>query len=115
MTEQSNNGVSELLRANLHEVFRERDLDARRAAIERTYAEDVRFIDAEAEVVGRDAATERVHRLVDELPVQLAEHAPRRADQVLRARLTHLLERLFRLPPDFQGDAAVMSAGDVPR
>lgn len=68
MTEQSNNGVSELLRANLHEVFLERDPDARRAAIERTYAEDVRFIDAEAKVVGRDAASERVHRLVGGLP-----------------------------------------------
>lgn len=56
------------MHANLHEVFLERDPDARRAAIERTYAEDVRFIDAEAEVVGRDALSERVHQLVDGLP-----------------------------------------------
>jgi len=34
-----------LLIANLHEVFSERDPEARRAAIERTYAEDVKFID----------------------------------------------------------------------
>jgi hypothetical protein len=63
VTGQSNTGVSELLRANLHEVFLERDPDARRAAIERTYAEDVRFIDAEAEAVGRDAIGERVASL----------------------------------------------------
>ena len=68
MTRQSNSGVGELLHANLHEVFLEQDPDARRAAIERTYAEDVRFIDAEAEVVGRDAVSERVHQLVDGLP-----------------------------------------------
>jgi hypothetical protein len=59
-----------LLHANLHEVFLERDPDARRAAIERTYAEDVRFIDAEAEVVGRDAVSERVHQLVDGHPAE---------------------------------------------
>ena len=33
--------------------------------------------------------------LVDELLLQLAQHAPRRADQILRASLAHLLERRF--------------------
>jgi hypothetical protein len=35
----------ELLYANLHEVFSERNPDDRWAAIERTYAEDVKFVD----------------------------------------------------------------------
>lgn len=49
--------AKELLYINLHEVFGERDPDARRAAIERAYAEDVRFIDPEGEVVGRKRST----------------------------------------------------------
>lgn len=78
MTAQSSRRVSELLRANLHEVFLEPNPEARRAAIDRTYAEDVKFIDAEAEVVGRDAASERVKRLVDGLPAEfvLEEDGP---------------------------------------
>lgn len=78
MTGQSSNGVSELLRANLHEVFLERDPDTCRAAIERRYAEDVTFIDADAEVVGRDAASERVSQLVDGRPAEfvLEEDGP---------------------------------------
>ena len=78
MTGQSSNAVRELLHANLHEVFTERDPNTRRAAIERTYAEDVRFIDAEAEVVGREAVNERVHQLVDGVPAEfvLEEDGP---------------------------------------
>jgi hypothetical protein len=49
--------AKELLHSNLHEVFSERDPDERRAAIERTYAEDVKFIDPEGEVVGRRSTT----------------------------------------------------------
>src|ERR1700746_3415414 len=45
--------VKELLHSNLHEVFSERDPERRRAAIERTYTEDVTFIDPEGAFVGR--------------------------------------------------------------
>ena len=44
-----------LMSANLLEVFNERDGTRRRAAIERTYAPDVRWTDAEGVVTGRDA------------------------------------------------------------
>lgn len=47
--------IEHLMHANLLEVFNERDETRRRAAIERTYAADVRWIDAEGETVGRDA------------------------------------------------------------
>jgi hypothetical protein len=48
--------AAELLYMNLHEVFSERDPEKRWAAIERTYAEDVRFIDPDGEVVGPQSA-----------------------------------------------------------
>jgi hypothetical protein len=44
-----------LLHATLLEVFAEPDPDRRRAAIERVYAEDVVFTDAEGSVTGREA------------------------------------------------------------
>lgn len=47
--------ISELLSANLHDVFGNRDAAARREAIERTYTEDVVFTDPEGEVRGWDA------------------------------------------------------------
>jgi len=67
-----------LLHANLHEVFSERDPDARWAAIERTYAEDVRFIDPDAEVVGRKALNDRAQELLDRAPADfvLEEDGP---------------------------------------
>ena len=46
--------AKELLYSNLHEVFSERDSGKRRTAIERTYSEDVRFIDPEGEVDGKE-------------------------------------------------------------
>jgi hypothetical protein len=55
----------ELLHSNLHEVFSERDLERRRAAIERTYTEDVRFIDPEGEFVGWQALSDQVQKLLD--------------------------------------------------
>ena len=58
--------AKELLHSNLHEVFSERDPDERRAAIERTYAEDVKFIDPEGEVVGRQALNDRAQKLLDD-------------------------------------------------
>jgi SnoaL-like domain len=71
-----------LLYANLHEVFSERDPDARRAAIERTYAEDVKFIDPEGELVGRQALNDRAQQLLDDAPADfvLEEDGPRYVD-----------------------------------
>ena len=60
--------AKELLYSNLHEVFSERDLGKRRAAIERTYSEDVRFIDPEGEVVGRQALNQRAQKILDDAP-----------------------------------------------
>ena len=51
--------ANELLRIN-HEVTSERDPETRRAAIERAYVEDLRFIDSAGEVVGRQAFSDRV-------------------------------------------------------
>ena len=55
--------AKELLYSNLHEVFSERDPERRRAVIERTYVEDVTFIDPEGEVVGRQALSDRAQKL----------------------------------------------------
>ena len=44
--------ANELLRVQ-HEVTSERDPEKRRAAIDQAYVEDLRFLDAEAEVMGR--------------------------------------------------------------
>lgn len=71
--------AKELLYINLHEVFAERDPDARRAAIERAYAEDVRFIDPEGEVVGREALNNSAQKLLDGAPAEFVfeEDGPR--------------------------------------
>ncbi|GAA1642804.1 nuclear transport factor 2 family protein [Georgenia ruanii] len=60
--------VMELLHSNLHEVFAERDPERRRAAIERTYTDDVTFIDPEGEFVGRQALSDRAQELLDGAP-----------------------------------------------
>jgi len=60
--------VKELLHSNLHEVFSERDPERRRAAIGRTYTEDVRFIDPEGEFVGWQALSDQAQKLLDGLP-----------------------------------------------
>jgi SnoaL-like domain len=60
--------AADLLYMNLHEVFSERDPEKRRAAIERTYTEDVKFIDPEAEVIGREALNDRAQKLLDDAP-----------------------------------------------
>ena len=57
----------ELLYMN-REVFSERDPEKRREAIERTYAEDVRFIDPDDEVVGRQALNDRAQKILDDAP-----------------------------------------------
>jgi hypothetical protein len=60
--------ANELLHSNLHEVFSERDPEHRRAAIERTYSEDVTFIDPEAKFVGRQALNDQAQKLLDGFP-----------------------------------------------
>src|SRR6266576_3284011 len=59
--------ADELLYLN-REVFSERDPEKRRAAIERTYAENVRFIDPDGEVVGRQALNDRAQKILDDAP-----------------------------------------------
>jgi len=59
--------AKELLHSNLHEVFSERDPERRRAAIARTYTEDVRFIDPAGEFVGRQALSDQAQKLLDGL------------------------------------------------
>ena len=59
--------AAELLHMNL-QVFSERDPEKRRAAIERTYAEDVRFIDPDGESVGREAINDRAQKILDDAP-----------------------------------------------
>ena len=59
--------AAELLQMN-RDVFSERDPEKRRAAIERTYAEEVRFIDPEGEVVGREALNDRAQKILDDAP-----------------------------------------------
>jgi SnoaL-like domain len=59
--------ANELLHSNLHEVFSERDRERRWAAIERTYTEDVRFIDPDAEFVGWQALSDQAQKLLDGL------------------------------------------------
>jgi hypothetical protein len=57
--------AKELLHSNLHEVFCEQDPERRRAAIERTYTEDVTFIDPGGEFVGRQALSDQAQKLLD--------------------------------------------------
>ncbi len=47
--------IETLMLANLLEVFNERDEAKRRAAIDRTYVQDIRWTDAEGVTTGRDA------------------------------------------------------------
>jgi SnoaL-like domain len=58
---------AELLHMNL-QVFSERDPEKRRAAIARTYLEDVRFIDPNGESVGREALNDRAQKILDDAP-----------------------------------------------
>jgi hypothetical protein len=47
--------ISELMHANLVEVFNERDSARRRATIEHVYADDIRWTDDDGVTTGRDA------------------------------------------------------------
>jgi SnoaL-like domain len=69
----------ELLHSNLHKVFSERDPARRRAAIEQTYTEDVKFIDPEGEFVGWKALSDQAQKLVDRgvAGVEFEEDGPR--------------------------------------
>jgi SnoaL-like domain len=71
--------LQELLDANLHKVFSERNAQDRWAAIERTYADDVKFVDPEGEVVGRRALEESVQKLLEGVPAEFVfeEDGPR--------------------------------------
>ncbi|MCD2194951.1 nuclear transport factor 2 family protein [Actinomycetospora endophytica] len=60
--------IPDLMHANLLEVFGERDRDRRRAAIARTYTEDVVMHDPEGVVTGRDALDAKVQTLLDGAP-----------------------------------------------
>ncbi|GAA1841111.1 nuclear transport factor 2 family protein [Asanoa iriomotensis] len=57
--------TEELLQSNLHEVFSEEDPGRRWAAIERTYTEDVTFIDPDGRFVGWQALNDQAQRLLD--------------------------------------------------
>lgn len=58
----------ELLDANLHRVFGNRDARSRREAIDATYAEDVTFSDPEGTVTGRDALEAKAAFIIDAAP-----------------------------------------------
>ncbi|WP_382310123.1 nuclear transport factor 2 family protein [Herbiconiux sp. UC225_62] len=60
--------IAELLSANLHQVFGNRDATSRRAAIDATYTEDVAFTDPEETVTGRDALEAKAAGLIDGAP-----------------------------------------------
>src|SRR5260370_24814131 len=59
--------ANELLRIQ-HEVTAERDPERRLAAIERAYVEDLKFLDSEADVVGRQAFSDRLQKILDDAP-----------------------------------------------
>jgi hypothetical protein len=60
--------VNDLLHANLHEVFAQRDAAERRAAIDRTYTDDVVFTDPEGTVTGKDAVDAKAAGLLAGAP-----------------------------------------------
>ena len=59
--------ADELLYMN-REVFSERDPEKRRAAIDQAYVEDLRFLDSEADVMGREAFSDRLQQILDGAP-----------------------------------------------
>ncbi|MFJ9348402.1 nuclear transport factor 2 family protein [Streptomyces sp. NPDC101237] len=64
--------VTELLAANLNDVFGNRDPESRRAAIERIYTEDVVFTDPEGVSTGWDALEDKARALLDKVPSDFA-------------------------------------------
>jgi len=69
--------IQDLMQANLLAVFNERDESKRRAAIDRTYAADVRWTDAEGVSTGRDALDAKCVALQQQLgPLQFEAAGP---------------------------------------
>jgi hypothetical protein len=70
--------IAELLTADLHRVFGNRDAVSRRAAVEETYAADVVFSDPDETLVGRDALEEKAAALLAGAPAdaEFAEDGP---------------------------------------
>jgi hypothetical protein len=60
--------IAELMKANLEEVFNERDPERRRAVIARTYAPGVEFSDPEETLTGHEALDAKAQKLLDEAP-----------------------------------------------
>ena len=60
--------AAELLDANLHRVFGERDVEARRRAIDEIFAEDVIFMDPDETVRGRDGLAAKAAAILDGAP-----------------------------------------------
>jgi hypothetical protein len=60
--------ITELMQSSLYRVFGERDGAARRQVLERIYAEDVTFADAEGVVTGHQALDTKVESLLDGAP-----------------------------------------------
>jgi hypothetical protein len=56
------------MRANLHDVFAERDDDRRRAAIAVVYTDDVVFTDPDGSVSGHVALDQKVRSLLERTP-----------------------------------------------
>jgi hypothetical protein len=59
--------ANELLRAQ-HEITSEREPEKRQAAIDQAYVEDLRFLDSEADVMGREAFSDRLQQILDGAP-----------------------------------------------
>ena len=77
MANPTSDPIETLMSANLLEVFNERDEATRRAAIERTYAQDVRWTDAEGVTTGRDALEAKCVALQQQLgDLQFAAAGP---------------------------------------
>lgn len=60
--------VRQLLAANLHQVFGNRNGASRREALEATYTDDVVFSDPEGTATGREALAEKAAALIDGAP-----------------------------------------------
>ncbi|MBT0772528.1 nuclear transport factor 2 family protein [Kineosporia sp. J2-2] len=67
-----------LMRANLHDVFGQRDPQARRAVAERIYTQDVEFSDDEGVVTGWDGITGKAQAVLGAVPADFvfAEDGP---------------------------------------
>jgi hypothetical protein len=59
--------ANELVRVQ-HEITSERDPEKRRAAIDHAYVKDLRFLDPEADVMGREAFSDRFRQILDGAP-----------------------------------------------